>query len=730
MAGDSGPSIPDTDNWSEWTFEQALLALTGEKGDLHTPAQATLFTFNASPSSNDWASYHAWGDYYYGVNLNNDAIDAWNHAFTAIDEMMPDVARGKRGSMDLQTLRDLEMQIKLFAVWSDGTGDGINSWARALDSDDSSFRGKAASLIQWRLKANGDGLVDTHEQLTTRHGRPIADAVKDAGDELQTWTTTMSSAWTNATSQGLKFLLWNKVADEINAIHQYIVDSGLQLGTPNYRLNAFGPFVDLGKKYIKDALSHYPKGDLTAASTWQSIGTSINESVVAQLKSLLDVPAQGAMGSLAPKYILATSALVEITAPPKETPPTPDPGGNNDIPPPPDGSGNPPPPPPGGSGNVPPPPGGDGGGGGNDIPPPGGDGGGNGDLNIPGGGDGGGNGNVPGGGGDLPPPGDGSAGINGLGVPGGGDGGGGPGTDGPPGGADPAGGGGAFLPFAPPGGAGTNGNGPGGNGSIGPGGDGAFEEPGGGDGVIGAPPGGDGGGNGSLLPPGAGDSRTVTPPGGGADGKGGGAGAGGGFGADPGKGFDAGGGVGAGAGAGGGGLGLGSGPGGLGGAGGLGAGRDGLGGLGGGLGGGPGSGVGLGGGSGAGSGGGLFGGVPSQLTGGSPGANGAPGTSGGAGGVPFFPPMMGGQGAGGEKPQERERQTWLSEDEEIWGTSVSVGSGVIGRLEEEEHETEEVPLSRPSRQRRADGPRRPRPAERAAETNEEGEETSGSASAT
>jgi hypothetical protein len=29
--------------------------------------------------------------------------------------------------------------------------------------------------------------------------------------------------------------------------------------------------------------------------------------------------------------------------------------------------------------------------------------------------------------------------------------------------------------------------------------------------------------------------------------------------------------------------------------------------------------------------------------------------------------------------QERERTTWLSEDEDVWGTDPAVGPGVIGR---------------------------------------------------
>jgi hypothetical protein len=61
--------------------------------------------------------------------------------------------------------------------------------------------------------------------------------------------------------------------------------------------------------------------------------------------------------------------------------------------------------------------------------------------------------------------------------------------------------------------------------------------------------------------------------------------------------------------------------------------------------------------------------------------------------------MMGGAGAGaGEKPQERERQTWLAEDESIWGTDVDAGSGVIGRLEDGESAEETMAAFLPDQQ--------------------------------
>jgi hypothetical protein len=78
-------------------------------------------------------------------------------------------------------------------------------------------------------------------------------------------------------------------------------------------------------------------------------------------------------------------------------------------------------------------------------------------------------------------------------------------------------------------------------------------------------------------------------------------------------------------------------------------------------------------------------GGPAGFTGAPAGAAGL----GGMGGMPFMPPMggpMGGMGGPGGSKEERERQTWLSEDEEVWGTSAAVGAGVIGRPDEDEDE--------------------------------------------
>ncbi|MET7394108.1 hypothetical protein ABZS66_11495, partial [Dactylosporangium sp. NPDC005572] len=65
-----------------------------------------------------------------------------------------------------------------------------------------------------------------------------------------------------------------------------------------------------------------------------------------------------------------------------------------------------------------------------------------------------------------------------------------------------------------------------------------------------------------------------------------------------------------------------------------------------------------------------------------PGAAGAAGVSNSAGyGFPPFMPPMGGLGAAGgqQAEKERERTTWLAEEEEVWGTDPDCAPAVVGR---------------------------------------------------
>ncbi|MFI7432231.1 hypothetical protein [Micromonospora haikouensis] len=85
------------------------------------------------------------------------------------------------------------------------------------------------------------------------------------------------------------------------------------------------------------------------------------------------------------------------------------------------------------------------------------------------------------------------------------------------------------------------------------------------------------------------------------------------------------------------------------------------------------------------------------------GARGADSATSAAGGFPMMPPMggMGGMGGGGQQGEkDRERKTWLEEEEDVWGTDPECGMAVIGRAEH----SEEPATTAPAAPRRPGGP--------------------------
>ncbi|MFG2042302.1 hypothetical protein [Dactylosporangium sp. NPDC048998] len=95
-----------------------------------------------------------------------------------------------------------------------------------------------------------------------------------------------------------------------------------------------------------------------------------------------------------------------------------------------------------------------------------------------------------------------------------------------------------------------------------------------------------------------------------------------------------------------------------------------------------------------------IGGLSSAMAIPTPAPGGGPGAVGGMGGMPYMPPM--GNPGGKDNEKDRERNTWLTEEEDVWGTDLDVTAAVIGR-EDYEPESATQPTRRPAQ------PRKPEP---------------------
>ncbi len=700
-------------DYSRATYEEVLFAVAGVGVDLHRIVDrgrgggeggAGWFTVTgagkfAEPgedppeaASASAANYHAYEQWWYGVSYNNPLFDDWKNGFADMSGLMPAIGAGKLGLMDVPRLYAAKAVVDKYVNWLDTNSNAVHNWVTKLDSDDSAFRGRAAYAVQGNLKRIEFMLNDLQTQLTRRNPSP-SHALGAMADSLSTFGKEMAGIWHlnlfhvgGAVNRAASFVM--------DAIHNYIWGMGLIRGTENYNLDRLGG--PLAKVYIDHVLRNFDStvtqaplykhldylgdasdelvsndpavidryvpfasatppdgmphisGDLRSQATWDVINSNVSSYVENQLAGL-DAWARVIISSLDPSYVASRDALKPLVAnrPPNlGTAPGGGVGGGIELPP---GLGG---------GDIELPPGLGGGGGDFELPP--GLGGGAGDFELPPGlGGGGGDIELPpglgGGGTELPPDG-------GLGDP-----------------NDPFGDGSSFDPNSvfetPPPGAGGGDSfgtpppllvpplGPTGNGGSGTGSnrppslepfpngiDGDGWAPPGLDEDIGLPqlnqntpdlsgaPDGAGGGVSNVTPPPgidldklAGGAGGLELPGGAVDLSGGGLG---------------------------------------------GAGQQVSGGVGG-------SGEGWAdwsGGPGGNSGGGDF-----RLA----------GEANQAGGMPMMPPMMppmggmGGGGGGGGGKGERERETWLSEDEKVWGAASLVGSGVIGRPTDGERTVDE-----------------------------------------
>jgi hypothetical protein len=365
------PELPAGGNYSSATFEQILSAVTGMGADLHaladaggTPGEGSWYKFTPNPKEGRGWYYRAWDVYYFSVDVNNVAFSKWANAAQEIENLANQLYSGRLGVMDTQKLWDAKAVVDKYLSWLSASHQTVNQWVQGLDTDDSAFKGKAARAIRVNLERMAFTLNDLQEQIKVDRTPATPEGLRSAAEALGTFARGMAYAWWESNI----FLLNaanNAHVALLNNIQNYMSHKGLFVADKGslYKLDSM-PRNQVDE-YIRQSLAAYNShdyafigntklpaglgplsGDLTKQGTWDSFNVAISNYIRNELKKL-DGKARPLMVSLTGTYEKARRSLGKLKTNQPPSVGSPPPNGNGG----PGGGGGTPPPV-----NIPPPP--------------------------------------------------------------------------------------------------------------------------------------------------------------------------------------------------------------------------------------------------------------------------------------------------------------------------------------------------------------------------------------
>jgi hypothetical protein len=324
------PQYPANDG--DWTFDLALSAVTGGSFDITTPAAPADGWFTWDPQLNtDTAD--AWfrlpklpgtagGDkVLYAVNLNKNALDAWTTAVSNISSVMDEVLKGNYGQMSAESLYDLSQLVDTLAHWLDLRSGDFHKFATDISAEGSAFKGSAAFVIDQRLTHYGDGLNDLHTQMTATNAGGVPTAIRNAYTALSNFGIAMDKAY-YPVAQSLSDYPRSRLAAALQAVDDH-VRAGMAHAPPVHA-------EDYWRAWL--ARTPAPNGetvDVTQPGGWAAISTDITTSVKSFVKTALDAPAVQAMTDLRSAYESSTGAIAAFVAPATPATVAPDGGAGN-----------------------------------------------------------------------------------------------------------------------------------------------------------------------------------------------------------------------------------------------------------------------------------------------------------------------------------------------------------------------------------------------------------------
>ncbi len=393
MADD--PGFPTNEDWPTWSYVNALAALTGdtvpdlghitwtptapkqtpkdgkdattfgavseqkgiEIGDIKwlmfDEAASGAHLDNSDPSTRNVPqdlAYYAWDEQYFGVNIDRNAIQAYEDTADNTTTFITDLQSLKHNDLDAYTLGDLRNNVvELQQVLSNKAND-YRRLANGLKTSNSDFQGKAAAVIQERLEYYASALEHWRDQAHSTYGVDPADAIMDAWNAITGFVNAFNKIHQDAYNANIRNLIRNGVNQAASSVMQHMIDSGIVAGNPNYALGGYTKYywtagrlpvriavhVDPSKEEIaqkiNEALSSYPmpnggNGNLRDPATWDALNKWVGSAVVNWL-NVFDQVARTALPSLNDAFVVLAKTLQALTDP---TPFTPHAGSPNSL---------------------------------------------------------------------------------------------------------------------------------------------------------------------------------------------------------------------------------------------------------------------------------------------------------------------------------------------------------------------------------------------------------------
>src|SRR6266550_2624381 len=336
VADDSG--VPDSTNWSQWTYAHMLAAITGDKLDdlrsklkdvqwLQFDKDAVGKSKEKAPDGNYIGGYYAFGKWVFAVKLNWDAVRAYEDLLYQTSVVFSDLSKGNRGALNKFTLSDLQNEVGDLSRFLSRRAGDYRQRANSLKSSASDFKGKAAAVIGEKLDHFADMLEYWKHQVDHNYGMSVAQAAHDAYVEIENFIYRMTSVWSfyNGASA---IPLTEYIRRMIRIINEYMDAAGIVKGTPNYKFDVThqdfdgdGNTIQVGMSkgtaegLIDAAMRSYPYGDLRSATTWEAMNRAISTEAGEWIDNV-DSAVRKALPPLSEAYVTLGKTLNPLGNPP------------------------------------------------------------------------------------------------------------------------------------------------------------------------------------------------------------------------------------------------------------------------------------------------------------------------------------------------------------------------------------------------------------------------------